>query len=950
MAVYTAGTLAVNLLANSAQFVAQMGKAGKSALHNSALISKAGKAIVTTFKVTGTVVKHLAAGIIDDFKSIGNAAKDMARALITPSNYLKGLAAGAAAIGLYTVAIAHQRLEMQRMGDQYGLTVKEASAYHMLATRMGVEAEQMMDARLQLIVKLQDKIEAGSAGSKDRMKSFLKDTYSSLNDATKQGAFDMVYSMHDAFNKATKEQGAALAADLADDMSDAGKLWQSIAKLSKDEINKIFAQGVAIAVDMSPVQEATGKFMNLKNIIDSTIMGILSKFAPLFSMMCDDWTKKLIDTFTGNGKDSLDHGFNQYVKDQANAIFQFVKETVTGMAKFLDDLNFMMDTMKVAMNKSVIMSNALGMFGVDRLTIGTGNLNKDDKATVDQYHTTNKELTKANAQKDYLDANRNAIVNDYKKSGMDNLSAWDKFYGEQKAAAEHANKLSESLDKLGKQVDIIEAKQIAKGDYHSNEKAVDGVFEKAGKVLNESLNKPLASGGANNKPNGKKNFAKDVGDEADADAAKKVSDANSKAWDAYLEKKKDFDKKLQELNKKFSFDERSEWQRKTADEKQELEDAFHDMQQIRVDYFTDALKNAKVGSAEYLKIREDMLKAEKALQLSHDIAMEELQKQQEMRRLESANRTMKEINDKHAEVMRGLGKDGARSIQGGAVGANNKQLDEHERMKNEWDKRIEDERQRGELSNDQMKQLEAQREEELNAHLERMKALRDAYGDTVVDEAFRIGTAVLDGDMESYGERESVLKGYSNNDLERAGQDRDAQLKMSKELGGQLMEQAATRSKKAFELNKKMKIAEAVMNTFAAVNATMAVWPFPMNMVFGGMALAQGLMNVAMIKQQKWQGQAHDGIDYVPNEGTWNLAKGERVMGSALNKDMTDFLAANKDGNFSSGPSVQVHVSNVTQGNVIANDEYEADLLSRNIDAITRGVQSALNDRGIRLA
>lgn len=942
MAVYTAGTLAVNLLANSAQFVAQMGKAGKSALHNSALISKAGKAIVTTFKVTGTVVKHLAAGIIDDFKSIGNAAKDMARALITPSNYLKGLAAGAAAIGLYTVAIAHQRLEMQRMGDQYGLTVKEASAYHMLATRMGVEAEQMMDARLQLIVKLQDKIEAGSAGSKDRMKSFLQDTYSSLNDATKQGAFDMVYSMHDAFNKATKEQGAALAADLADDMSDAGKLWQSIAKLSKDEINKIFAQGVAIAVDMSPVQEATGKFMNLKNIIDSTIMGILSKFAPLFSMMCDDWTKKLIDTFTGNGKDSLDHGFNQYVKDQANAIFQFVKETVLSMAQFLDNLNHTMDSIRVAVNNSTIASSALGAVGVGRLQISGSGLSKEDKAKLDQYSQTENDLEKAKARHQYLEENPVNFIN--------NTDNYGKYMKERDAAEALVGALKNKLKLEEKEVSVIEQKSIGYGTYTENVNAATASMGNVQVKWNQIQDKPLASGGANNKPNGKKNFAKDVGDEADADAAKKVSDANSKAWDVYLEKKKDFDKKLQELNKKFSFDERSEWQRKTADEKQELEDAFHDMQQIRVDYFTEALKNAKVGSAEYLKIREDMLKAEKALQLSHDIAMEELQKQQEMRRLESANRTMKEINDKHAEVMRGLGKDGARSIQGGAVGANNKQLDEHERMKNEWDKRIEDERQRGELSNDQMKQLEAQREEELNAHLERMKALRDAYGDTVVDEAFRIGTAVLDGDMESYGERESVLKGYSNNDLERAGQDRDAQLKMSKELGGQLMEQAATRSKKAFELNKKMKIAEAVMNTFAAVNATMAVWPFPMNMVFGGMALAQGLMNVAMIKQQKWQGQAHDGIDYVPNEGTWNLAKGERVMGSALNKDMTDFLAANKDGNFSSGPSVQVHVSNVTQGNVIANDEYEADLLSRNIDAITRGVQSALNDRGIRLA
>lgn len=947
MAVYTAGTLAVNLLANSAQFVAQMGKAGSAALHNSNLISKAGKAIVKTFQATGAMVKHLTSGIVNDLKGIGQAAKDMAQAMITPSNYLKGLAAGAAAIGVYTTVIAQQRLEMQRMGEQYGLTVKEANAYHMLAQRIGVDAEQMMDARLQLIVKLQDKIEAGTDGSKDRMKAFLKDTFGDLNAATQKGAFDLVYAMREGFIKANKEQGAGLVADLADDMSEAGKMWISISKLTKTEIDQIFAQGVALAVDMSPIQEATGKFMNLKSILDSTIMGILSKFAPLFSMICDDWTKKLIDTFTGNGKDSLDHGFNQYVKDQANAIFQFVKSTVLSMAEFLDNLNRTMDSIKVAANNSIVASSALEAVGIGRLQINGSGLSKEDKAKLDEYNKNKAALKTAEARSTYL--NENPVP--YLNNDSDNIK---KYINERDSAADLVEQLKEKIKLDEREVSLIEQKSIGFGKYNENLNAAKDSWKGIDANWKSSLDKPIASG-SYNAPAGGGNYAKDVGAEADADSAKKAGesaqkalDARSKAWDAYLEKKKDFEKKLQELNKKFSFDERSEWQRKTADEKQELEDAFHDMQKIRIDYFTDALKNAKVGSAEYLKIQEDMHRAEKALQLSHDLAMEELQKQQERRRLENANRTMKEINDRHAEVMRGLGKDGARSIQGGGVGANNKQLDEHERLKNEWDRRIEDERQRGELSNDQMKELENQREEELNAHLERMKALRAAYGDTVVDDAFRIGTAVLDGDMKAYGERESVLKGYSNNDLERAGQDRDAQLQMSKELGGQMMEQAATRSKKAFELNKKMKIAEAIMNTFAAVNATMAVWPFPMNMIFGGMALAQGMMNVAMIKQQKWQGQAHDGIDYVPNEGTWNLAKGERVMGAALNKDMTDFLAANKDGNFGQS-GVTVHVSNVVQGNVIPNSDYEADFLARNVDAITRGVESSLNDRGIVL-
>ena len=38
------------------------------------------------------------------------------------------------------------------------------------------------------------------------------------------------------------------------------------------------------------------------------------------------------------------------------------------------------------------------------------------------------------------------------------------------------------------------------------------------------------------------------------------------------------------------------------------------------------------------------------------------------------------------------------------------------------------------------------------------------------------------------------------------------------------------------------------------------------------------------------KGQAHDGMDSLPSTGTYMLEKGERVVSSRLNKDLTEYL------------------------------------------------------------
>ncbi|MFP2768026.1 hypothetical protein [Oceanisphaera sp. KMM 10153] len=117
--------------------------------------------------------------------------------------------------------------------------------------------------------------------------------------------------------------------------------------------------------------------------------------------------------------------------------------------------------------------------------------------------------------------------------------------------------------------------------------------------------------------------------------------------------------------------------------------------------------------------------------------------------------------------------------------------------------------------------------------------------------------------------------------------------------------------KAMFIAQKGIAIAQTIINAEMAATAALAPPPVGMGPVAGA-GYAQvirgiGYASVAAIAAQTIMGQAHDGIDYVPNEGTWNLAEGERVTGAALNRDLTRFLEReNKAG--SKGGRVRVEV------------------------------------------
>lgn len=87
----------------------------------------------------------------------------------------------------------------------------------------------------------------------------------------------------------------------------------------------------------------------------------------------------------------------------------------------------------------------------------------------------------------------------------------------------------------------------------------------------------------------------------------------------------------------------------------------------------------------------------------------------------------------------------------------------------------------------------------------------------------------------------------------------------------------STAYKVMFAMEKGISIARSIMAIQTGI-AMAAANPFPRNL--GAMAsVAAATMNiVGSIQSVKMVGQAHDGIMSVPNSGSWNLEKGERVL------------------------------------------------------------------------
>ncbi|EPE3180199.1 hypothetical protein ACSG99_000962 [Cronobacter sakazakii] len=106
--------------------------------------------------------------------------------------------------------------------------------------------------------------------------------------------------------------------------------------------------------------------------------------------------------------------------------------------------------------------------------------------------------------------------------------------------------------------------------------------------------------------------------------------------------------------------------------------------------------------------------------------------------------------------------------------------------------------------------------------------------------------------------------------------------------------ESSAAAKAAFAVSKGVAIAQAVINIQQGISEAIKLG-WPMGIAAGLQVAAQGASIVRTIKGTAIQGQAHDGWDSLPSTGTYNLEKGERVVGKSLNQDLTKYLS-NQDG------------------------------------------------------
>ena len=130
-------------------------------------------------------------------------------------------------------------------------------------------------------------------------------------------------------------------------------------------------------------------------------------------------------------------------------------------------------------------------------------------------------------------------------------------------------------------------------------------------------------------------------------------------------------------------------------------------------------------------------------------------------------------------------------------------------------------------------------------------------------------------------------------------------------------------------LNRAIALQRIIMNAKVAISEAWAT-PFPGNLAAVALVTARTALlikdamsnkfsfagagsNVSAITKKK--GQAHDGLNNVPSTGTYLLERGERVLGSRLNADLTEYLA---QGAGSKG-DVHLHVNGVSDPDVVVN-------------------------------
>lgn len=159
-------------------------------------------------------------------------------------------------------------------------------------------------------------------------------------------------------------------------------------------------------------------------------------------------------------------------------------------------------------------------------------------------------------------------------------------------------------------------------------------------------------------------------------------------------------------------------------------------------------------------------------------------------------------------------------------------------------------------------------------------------------------------------------------------------------LGSDLLAEGAKNNRKMFEANKMMNIANATIAMYTGATKAFEQWGYPYGAIASGLVIASGMMNIAQIKSQKFQGKAHKGQTTIDGTGdqSWILQGGERVVSKEQNVDLKNYLNEQRSSKGGSGDTIVYQTNHINQTGVTADDIVAA--LVNNKPALRKLLQS----------
>lgn len=141
------------------------------------------------------------------------------------------------------------------------------------------------------------------------------------------------------------------------------------------------------------------------------------------------------------------------------------------------------------------------------------------------------------------------------------------------------------------------------------------------------------------------------------------------------------------------------------------------------------------------------------------------------------------------------------------------------------------------------------------------------------------------------------------------------QLSAAGSLFGSLADLAAAHGKKGFRMAQTLRYGEAIMSTAAGIIRAFADYAWPYCFIPAAAVAAAGAAQIAAISAAK-PPQAHGGLDFVPQEQTFLLSRGERVIQPRQNQQLTEFLDNNVSGQ-SGGGGGDIYLDSERVGRVL---------------------------------